>query len=304
MSEEKVVDKFRLRVFYINDLVIGVPLDFGPRILYLAPRSRPELNLFGVVPDFGVDTGEGFWRIYGGHRLWVSPEAMPRSYSLDDRSISIKIEDNTISIAGNPEPQNSVQKNITIRPSTDGGVEVIHSITNIGRWPIEFSCWALSVMRRGGFAVLPIRPKPIDGRGLLPDRVISIWPYTKLTDKRLILSDNYIFIVQDPSIEKPLKIGVRVNPPWIGYFVEGYAFIKIFKYEEAPYPDFNVSAEVYTNNLFLELETVGPLRKVEPGSINTHKEIWKVVEVGDLKPAEDDIVNKLEKKLSNNISTL
>lgn len=295
MIVEGLIDGFRVKVFYVNDIIIGIALDIGPRILYLAPKERPELNLFSILPDFGVSTEEGFWKIYGGHRLWVSPEAMPRSYSLDDKGISVEVKGDSIVVVGNPEPQNSILKSIVIKPSSVNGViEVVHNITNIGRWPIEFSCWALSVMRRGGFAIIPIKPMPVDGRGLLPDRVLSIWPYTRLTDERFILSDNYIFVIQNPSIERPFKIGARANPSWIGYYVDGYVFVKMFRYEKEPYPDFNVSVEIYTNNLFLELETIGPLRKIDPGRTNIHTEFWKIVKVGDLKPNENEIMNKLE----------
>ncbi|MEM0153728.1 MAG: hypothetical protein QXJ56_03885 [Ignisphaera sp.] len=295
MVIERLMDGFRVKVFYVNDIIIGIALDIGPRILYLAPKERPELNLFSILPDFGVSTEEGFWRIYGGHRLWVSPEAMPRSYSLDDKGISVEVKEDSIVVVGNPEPQNCILKSIVIKPSSVSGViEVVHNITNIGRWPLEFSCWALSVMKRGGFAIVPIKPMPVNGKGLLPDRVLSIWPYTRLTDERFILSDNYIFVVQNPSIERPFKIGARANPPWIGYYVDGYVFVKMFRYEKELYPDFNVSVEVYTNNLFLELETIGPLRRIDPGGTNIHTEFWKIVKVGDLKPNENDIVNKLE----------
>ncbi|MCS7112237.1 MAG: hypothetical protein N3D82_01785 [Ignisphaera sp.] len=298
MDVEALVNSFRIRMFHINSVNIGVAIDFGPRILYVAPEDKPEFNLFSILPDFGINTPDGFWRIYGGHRLWTSPEAMPRSYSLDNYPVSIEVREGSVIVSGSPEPGNSVLKSIALKPSfINGAVEVIHSIKNIGRWPIEFSCWALSVMRRGGFAIIPIKPRPIDERGLLPDRVISIWPYTRLTDERFILSNNYIFIIQDPSVERPFKIGVRANPPWTAYYVEGYAFVKIFKYERAVYPDFSVSVEVYTNNLFLELETVGPLRRVEPGEVNVHTEIWKVVKVGSLNPNEEDVVSKLEQKL-------
>ncbi len=298
MGVEILVDGFKVRMFYMNNIIVGIAVDFGPRILYLAPKDRSEFNLFGIVPEFGINTVEGFWRIYGGHRLWVSPEAMPRSYSLDDKPVSIEVKEDSIVVLGNPEPQNSILKSITLKPSPiNGAINVVHSITNIGRWPIEFSCWALSVMRREGFAIIPIKPKPIDEKGLLPDRVISIWPYTRLTDERLILSDNYIFVLQHPSIEKPFKIGVRANPPWVAYYVGGYVFVKMFKYERALYPDFNVSTEVYTNNLFLELETIGPLRKIEPGETNIHTEVWSIIKVGDLKPNESSVINKLEPKL-------
>lgn len=280
----------------INNMILGIALEIGPRILYLAPKDNPELNLFGVVPDFAVETPEGVWRIYGGHRLWVAPESLPRSYSLDNKPIILSLENDGATITGNPEPQNSVQKFIRVRKS-DSGVEIIHEVKNIGRWAIEFACWAISLMKIGGFAVVPIKPRCVEqvfeDRCLLPDRVLALWPYTKLSDRRLILMDNYVVVKQDPKTAYPLKIGVNANPRWAAYYVDGYLFVKVLDDVEGMYPDYGSVVEVYTNDKFLELESLGLIRKIEPGNINRHREIWRVVKVGYLEPKEDDI-SKIE----------
>lgn len=294
-SFEHVVEGFKLRVFRFGHVFVGVPIDVGPRILYLALDSDRDFNLFGVLPEFSVKTPEGVWRIYGGHRLWVAPEAMPRSYSLDDKPVKVVVGDGEVIVEGNPEPQNSIVKKLIIRRGVDDySVEIVHEVKNIGRWPIEFSCWALSLMRMNGFAIIPIKPRCVDERCLLPDRVVALWPYTKLSDDRLVIGDNYLFVRQDPGIDKPFKIGVRANPSWAAYYVNGFLFIKTFKTEEALYPDFSSTVEVYTNNLFLELETLGPLRRVEPNDVNKHLEIWKVIKIGSLNMSEKEVVEKVE----------
>ena len=293
-SFESVIEGFKVKMFKFGRILVGITTDIGPRILYLALDTDKEFNLFGVVPSLAVETSEGVWRIYGGHRLWTSPEAMPRSYSLDDKPVKVVATDSEVVVEGNPEPLNSVQKRIIIREGPDDhSIEVVHEIRNIGRWPIEFSCWALSLMRTNGFAIVPIKPRCVDERCLLPDRVISLWPYTSLNDKRLVFGEHYIFVKQDPSIEKPLKIGVKANPSWATYYVDDFLFIKAFKPAEATYPDFGSTVEVYTNNLFLELETLGPLRRIEPGEVNRHVELWKVIKVGPLAIAEKDVEEKV-----------
>ncbi len=290
---EGSVSGYKTMFLEINNMILGVALEIGPRIIYLAPKDNPELNLFGVVPDFAVETPEGVWRIYGGHRLWVAPESLPRAYSLDNKSITVSLEDEGATVVGNPEPQNSVQKFIKIRKS-DIGVEVVHEIKNIGRWSIEFSCWAISLMKIGGFAVVPMKPRCVEqvfeDRCLLPDRVLALWPYTKLSDRRLILMDNYVVVKQDPQTTYPLKIGVNANPRWAAYYVDGYLFVKELNGVEGVYPDYGSMVEVYTNDKFLELESLGPIRRIEPGSVNRHKETWRVIKVGHLEPVEEDII--------------
>jgi len=279
----------KIKEFMVGELVIGVAEEIGPRILKLALKGTPSKNLFGILPDAGVETSDGFWHIYGGHRLWTSPEAMPRSYSMDDKPVKIEAGKEYIKIYGNPEIQNGVQKEIEIRKKGRREVKVIHRIKNIGRWNIKFACWALSVMRTDGFAIIPIEAGK---KGLLPDRHISLWPYTDLSDGRLIMERDFIFVRQDTAAKGPVKIGTMAYPEWVAYWVDGQLFIKKFVQQEGEYPDFGCSVEVYTNSYMLELETVGPLREIEPDGVIEHTEIWSIEEVPVLSPSSRDIKRK------------
>ncbi|RLI02720.1 hypothetical protein DRO38_03615 [Candidatus Bathyarchaeota archaeon] len=292
--EEKEVGGFKTKLFFLDEFIIGIPTEIGPRILYFASTEKPEFNLFGVLPDVGMQTSEGFWRVYGGHRLWSSPEAKPRSYSLDNKPVKIETDKETVTVHGNPETANSVQKTISIRPHPKGGIQVIHTIRNIGRWPITLACWALSIMKPKGFAIIPIQSSKVDEEGLLPDRHITIWPYTDLSDKRLTFTNDFIFIRQDPEVESPVKIGTMANPSWTAYWVEGVAFVKEFQKKEGEYPDFGCNVEVYTNANMLELETLSPLQTLEPNDTIRHTEIWRIFDVGELTPTSEKIKGNLE----------
>ncbi|MCM8760299.1 MAG: DUF4380 domain-containing protein [Candidatus Omnitrophica bacterium] len=276
----------KIKNFELGNLILGVAEDIGPRILKLALKETPDKNLFGVLPDAGVETEEGFWHIYGGHRLWTSPEAMPRSYSMDNKPVKIETGKGYVRIYGGPEIQNSVQKEIEIRCKGKTHLAVRHRIKNIGRWNIKLACWALSVMRTGGFAIIPIKAGK---KGLLPDRRISLWPYTHLSDNRLILEDDIIFVKQDQNAKYPFKIGTRARPCRTGYWVDGHLFVKEFQEMPGKYPDFGCSVEVYTNPSFLELETLSPLREVEPGQYIEHIEIWRIEKVPVLFPSSREL---------------
>lgn len=291
--EERNTEGFKVKMISLNDLTIGIPEDIGPRVLYLASSKRPDFNLFGVLPQAKLETPEGVWSLFGGHRLWSSPEAKPRSYSMDNQPVEVKIGAETITIQGNPEEQNSIQKKIEITPTSPHSLRVTHTIRNIGRWPIKLACWALSVMRQNGFAIIPLKAEPVDTDRLLPDRHISLWPYTDLSDKRLILENEYVFLKQNPQAQKPIKIGTIANPTWTAYWVEGMLFTKRFEKKEGEFPDYGCSVEMYTNPDMLELETLSPLVVVNPSECLTHEELWEVREVGKLLPEHESIA-KLE----------
>ncbi len=71
-------------------------------------------------------------------------------------------------------------------------------------------------------------------------------------------------------------------------------FVK--RYEADPsktYADFGASYETFTNDSFLELETLGPLEEVAPGSTVEHVERWALrrnVVIRDWTDAELDRV--------------
>lgn len=271
----------KIKEFAFGDVIIGIPEDIGPRILKIALKETPDRNLFEILPSAGVETPEGFWHIYGGHRLWSSPEAMPRSYSMDNSPVRIEAGKEYIKIYGNPEIQNNIQKEIEIRKRGKKQLYVIHRIKNTGRWNIKLACWALSVMKKGGFAIIPIKAGK---KGLLPDRHISLWPYTDLSDSRLIFERDFIFVKQDKEAKSPVKVGTMASPCWTAYWVDGQLFVKKFEEKEGEYPDFGCSVEVYTNNSFLELETVGPLKEIEPGGYLEHTELWEIKKVPEMLP--------------------
>ncbi|OGS33616.1 MAG: hypothetical protein A2474_05750 [Elusimicrobia bacterium RIFOXYC2_FULL_34_12] len=295
-TNERNVDGLNLKIVYLGNLIIGITTDVGPRISYLASARRPDFNLFRILPEGGFETTEGFWKNLGGHRLWSAPESLPRTYSLDDKPIKIEVEPDTITIYSNPEHKNSIQKEIIIKSIGKMSLQVTHKIKNIGRWPIKLSCWAISAMRQNGFAIIPFSPSSISQHGLPPDRHISLWPYTDISDSRLVFDGEYIFIKQNPKIKKPFKLGTEANPGWVAYWIDGTMFVKKFKEEKQEYPDFNCNVEVYTNPDILEIETAGPLKIIEPSRYAVHTEIWTVLNVGKLKP-ESKYVGKISGKL-------
>ena len=281
-SHETHLEKLKIKVYEFNELLVGVATDIGPRILYLALRSKPEKNIFGILPKAGVQTEDGYWNMYGGHRLWSSPEAMPRSYSMDQQPVHITKHKDQLVISGNPEPLNSIQKELIITENGKHGINVTHKIHNIGRWPLRLACWGITVMQKGGFAVLPVYPQKVDLQGLLPDRPIVLWPYTQFSDERLVMKGNFIFLVQVPSAPTPVKIGTRANPSKAFYCWGNLAFSKEIHTVNQEYPDYGSTFEAYTNGDMLELETLGPLTDLLPGEMVEHTEVWNLREITPL----------------------
>ncbi len=212
---------------------------------------------------------------------------------MDDAPVRIEEKSGIIKVSGNTEIQNNIQKEIEIRPAGARSVEVLNRIKNTGRWPVTLACWALTVMKTGGFAIIPVKAGE---EGLLPDRRISLWSYTDLSDKRLVFEKDFIFLKQDVKSKSPIKIGAMAYPSWTAYRIDGLLFVKKFVEEKGDYPDFGCDVEVYTNSEMLELETVGPLKNLEPGCAAEHKEIWSVKDMPSLYPSQKDVEEKIVKR--------
>lgn len=149
---------------------------------------------------------------------------------------------------------------------------VAHQITNHGSTPIEVACWAITQFPLGGVATIPIGPQ---ANGLQADRSVVLWPYTDLTDPRVQIGPDQIEIRADAG--SALKIGFGPNPGWLTYELGDYRFRKTVTPDEGEvYPDRRAVAQVFVERHFCELETVGPMRLLEPGESTQHQEVWSV----------------------------
>jgi hypothetical protein len=265
--------------------------DVGPRIISFGFVGG--VNLFFVREDFAGQTGGAEWKNYGGHRIWHAPEDKVRTYEPDNGPIETKVVANGLLLTMPPGPLSGIQKaiEITLDP-VSSEVRVIHRLRNTGAWPVELAPWAISVMAPGGFAIAPL-PTAFHPDRLLPNRALTLWPYTDMRDDRWLWGTDYILLQQkagfSPERERT-KVGINNNLGWAAYYLKPFLFIKRFTpVEGSRYPDYNSSLEVFTNNRMLELETLAPLVTLQPGGIVTHEERWELHRNIDLGFTEDDV---------------
>ncbi|MFN6962542.1 MAG: hypothetical protein ACK4S4_02120 [Pyrinomonadaceae bacterium] len=261
-----------------GDAELIVPTSFGPRILHYAFDGGD--NVLGWHPHAAVETELGEWRPYGGHRLWLAPENFPLSYAPDGDAIEYAIEGESSVRLTRLSDAAGVQKEIVVTLA-DAGTEVtIDNRLTATRSdePAEFAAWALTIMRPGGEAVVPNEPFAPYGRDtLLPVRSMALWSYTDLTDPRWSIDKDHIELRCDESIGSQQKFGVLNTRGWAAYRLPDVTFVKRYDYlEGAPYPDMNSNTEVYTAGGFVELETLSPLVKAEPGKTIVHRETWEL----------------------------
>ncbi|MCL2699759.1 MAG: DUF4380 domain-containing protein [Defluviitaleaceae bacterium] len=275
-----------------NDIVeLWVTVDFGPRIIHFSRIGKE--NIF--YEDKGMSTlGKAFdvyggeiTKLYGGHRLWISPEITPRCYYPDTKPVEFRETANGIEFIAPVEGINHIQKSVTIMLDDDKPTLVInHAIKNCGNWEIELAPWALTMMAAGAVEVIPM---PVRETGLLPNRNLVLWDYTAMNDPRVYWGKEYITLRQDTSVARPFKLGFYNEAGWCAVFNKGQVFLKFFEpiAERDYYPDEGCNFESYTNELMLEAESLGAVEYLEPGEWANHVEEWALYEENEV-PSNDE----------------
>ena len=274
--ETHVLKNDHLQIEYLTD-----PL----RIIGLTPTDKT--NMLADLMDLPVvPTPYGDFSFRGGHRLWHAPENLPRTY-IPDTPVTITPLSDGVLLESETEPGTGIRKHLEIRLSPDQPVVTLtHILINDGMWAVELAPWAITQFRLGGTVILPLPVGNTDPAGLLHNRQFSLWPYARFNDPRLKLGDEYILFKAD-ALLPPFKIGYFNTIGWIAYWLDGILFRKTFEVQKnSSHPDNNCNAEMYCNDKFVELESLGPLTKLEPGGIIRHIEKWEVSNEIDSLPKE------------------
>ncbi len=262
-------------LFIENEVVqLVVTLEVGPRIIRYALQG--EENMFRENPTEIGTTGGDSWKMYGGHRLWHAPEVMPRTYINDNFPVKYSVDGNSVTVTPEKEDYSRTQKEMVITLSENSSkVTIEHRITNLNAWDVDLAVWCLTVCDNGGLEVLG---EPEHFQQLLPNRRVSLWPYSRMNDHRVYWGENYITLNSDPTFtDHPFKMGIDNHLGWAAVFNKGCVFIKRYPVEpEVEYPDFGVSFETYICDYMTECETLSPMMHLTPGSTGIHVEEWEL----------------------------
>jgi len=248
--------------------------DFGPRILHFGLLDQE--NEFWLDPAQVGLIGSETHTLYGGHRLWHAPEDPQRTYCPDNEPVYYETKPDSILLRQPVEKTTGIQKEIELRILPDQpGVMVTHRLSNRNLWEVELAPWGLSMMAAGGTAILPHPERLPWPARLLPGHSLALWSYTDMSDARWTWGEKFILLRQDRAINVPQKIGMLNNAGWMAYARNGHLFVKCFQFQSAgKYTDLGSSVEVFTNDAFLELETLGPMVSIAPQGDIEHREFW------------------------------
>lgn len=273
-------------------LELVVTLDVGPRIIRLGTPGGQ--NLFKEFDEQMGKTSGAEWMSFGGHRLWHAPEVFPRTYAPDFEPVDHTWQDGVLKLVSKTEPETGIQKEIEIGIQGQD-VHLVHRLVNRNVWAIELAPWCLTVMGAGGRTLLPQEDFIPHPDVLTPARPLVLWHFTRMNDPRFTWGDRLIQMREDSRVLGKQKFGVRNTTGWAAYHLDHDLFIKSVPppVPGATYPDMGCNFEFFTMPGFSEVETLGPLVKLEPNAATEHLEQWRLFSGVELPMEEMPLIDAL-----------
>lgn len=284
-----------------GQIELVVTADVGPRIIRFGFIGGQ--NLFKEYPEQLGKSGEEKFQLRGGDRVWKAPEDPIATWAPDNVPVEIRVTPTGLVAREPVEPLTKLQKEIEVEMAPEGtGVTVSHRIANHGLFSLEFAPWALTMMAQSGVAVSGFPPRGRHPANLEATNPLVMWAYTDLSDPRWKFTKKYLSLRQDPNNHDAQKLGMFNADTWAAYVLNGEAFVKRAKPDPSKaYPDFGCSFETFTNNEFLEIESLGPLTKVLPGQTVELKERWGLFRNVKISAWTDDEIDRALLPLVNTV---
>ena len=279
-----------------------VTVDLGPRIIKCNIAGKENLMFNDVDRKVTYDVSSLYgigksWYIYGGHRIWLSPEKFPDSYYPDNEKVVYSAFLNGATFTPIQQDITGLQFSLTVElDETEPKITVTNKISNCLKQPVEGAVWCLTAMDQGGAVIVP---QPTEDTGLLHNRTLSLWPYTKMTDKRIFWGDRYIALRQDPDIEERIKFGINNTYHKAAYVNHGQALVKDFdvNHPNGKYPDGGMSCEAFASGLFTEIESISEIKTLKKGESMTHTERWTLIDNVDIGEFSNEALDELASKI-------
>ncbi len=239
-----------------HELVVGISA--GPRILSLRRGGGPNL-LYRDTTDFRV----GEWRLHGGHRFTVGPEA-ERSYEPDSAPCAVEAVGRHVRIMAPPGGE-GVQRIIDIGPAADGsGFDLAHRLVNRGPEDWTGALWAITCVPPTGLVVAACTDPRLR---FWPDAARGPWT----------LGDGHV--VLQPSGDRT-KAGWYSERAWIAS-LQAAATLVVHCPDvclACECGDGGCNVEAFACADYVELETLGAVVSVGPGRQATHRQRWRLLD--------------------------
>ncbi|HWO19084.1 MAG TPA: hypothetical protein VNO30_09910, partial [Kofleriaceae bacterium] len=239
----------------------------GPRIAWFGRAERDNLLYW----DAAGEHRRGAWRLYGGHRLWVTRPLADESeeiYDPDNAPSRVEELEDGVRITSPPSAL-ALERTLTIR-AQGGAWTVEHRLRNVGDLLWSGGAWALTCTRPSEDTVYRI---PLGGGPPGWDVTTIVIPTrwggghtSRLDDPQITMTADAMEIRARDDEAKRMVLAPRgrleMRDPARGVFCKHAAYEP-----DGAYPlGTNLAVYVGPRRFMVELETMSPLRTLPPGA--------------------------------------
>lgn len=247
----------------------------GPRIAWFGWRDRENLLYW----DAAGEHRRGAWRLYGGHRLWITRPRADESeeiYGPDNAPCRIEPIADGVRVSAPPSAL-TLEKSLAIT-ARDGCFRIEHRLHNAGDLLWSGGAWALTCTSPRDDTVyrIPLGGGP-PGWDVTTIVIPTRWGGThtsRLDDPQITLTADAMEIRAREDEAKRMVLAphgrMEMRDPERGLFCKHAAFDP-----DGEYPlGTNLAVYLGPRRFMVELETMSPLRTLWPGATLSHVETW------------------------------
>lgn len=273
-----------------------VTIDFGPRIISFGFSGSENLFYVDADQKYKIavenqnlsDEHDHTFYYYGGHRLWLSPERSAKTIYPDNVPVVYSILPDGVSFVQPKQKTTCIQAGFEIIMGEDAAdIMVVHTAKNCSKETKPCGLWPITMLKGNGLVILPQNTD--NNNSYRPNRALVYWPGTDICDERIFYGNRFVTVRHDQKDDRPLKIGINNVFGWAAYVRHNYTFMKRYVHSsQAVYPDFGSSCEIGLQKDFIELQSLSPMYRIEPGQGIKHVENLSVFQTRNSVDPKDE----------------
>lgn len=237
-------------------------------------------SYYGKTLPYGQRLPNNEWANFGGDKVWpteqsqfpaINGHAWPPDHWFDGGAHQAEEIANGVKITSQVSKYCGafVEREIALDPNSSElvikqTIKKVREAENASVEPIDFTIWNVTQIRSPQMALLNLNPS-----SSLPNR---IYTWSQEAASHLSVSGDVAAFVPGSNSQ---KVGAD-SDYWLGAIVDNVVIGEFFRLQNGAYPDGGLSAEVYTEPRYTELELLSPFASLGLGQTTQFDISWRL----------------------------